>query len=153
DRRLPLRRLAIPHAHQPSAEQRQLPVDAGHQPRRPRQARHTAAAVSGPRPPATSRWASTRHRRFGRRAAQPLRPWTTLNLPSTMLPGPVAVIPTPKAMERLGHDLPDPVALTSQMSELSRQHGLPARIDHDKGRPSLAIYTDQCVAWLRPTEG
>jgi hypothetical protein len=56
-------------------------------------------------------------------------------------------------MERLGRDLPDPVTLVAQMNSLSRQHGLPVRIDQDKGEPSLAVYTDACVAWLRRTKG
>jgi hypothetical protein len=76
-----------------------------------------------------------------------------MNLPSVVLPGPVAVIPSSKAMERLGRDLPDPVTLVAQMTELSRQHGLPARIDQDKREPSLAVYTSRCVAWLRLTRG
>jgi hypothetical protein len=74
-----------------------------------------------------------------------------MTLRTVGLPGPVAAIPSRKALESLGRGLPDPITLGQEMTSLSQGQGLPARLEVGNGDPTLMIYTDRCVAWLRPT--
>jgi hypothetical protein len=74
------------------------------------------------------------------------------------LPGPVAVVPSSKALEQLsrersrGRQEADPVRLAGQLSSMSRDGGIPARVDDDRGTPRLAVYTDRYALWLYLTD-
>jgi superfamily I DNA/RNA helicase len=70
------------------------------------------------------------------------------------LPGPVAVIPSPKAIEQLARDqrTPDPVHLVAELAYRSSNGGVPARIDEEGTTPRLVIYTDRHVVWLYVTD-
>jgi hypothetical protein len=74
------------------------------------------------------------------------------------LPGSVAVIPSSKAIEQLIADqwrrpgAPDPVGLVAELSYLSRNGGVPARVDQKGDTPRLAVYTERYVAWLYVTD-
>lgn len=74
------------------------------------------------------------------------------------LPGPVAVVPSTKAIEQLTSDqwrrrgAPDPVGLVAELSYMSRNGGVPARVDLKGDTPRLAVYTERYVAWLYVTD-
>jgi hypothetical protein len=67
------------------------------------------------------------------------------------IPGPVAVIPSQKAISQLMAQGPiHPQTLVDEMGRLSAVAALPARVDTDRNR--LVVYTDRFVAWLYPTQ-
>lgn len=61
------------------------------------------------------------------------------------LPGPVAVIPSPKVHDQLAPRL-HPLQLVEEMARLAGAGALPARMEEDRNR--LVVYTDTHVAWL-----
>jgi hypothetical protein len=74
------------------------------------------------------------------------------------LPGPVAVVPSPKAIEWLTREqwerpgAPDPVGLVAEVSYLSANGGVPARVEFKGDTPRLAVYTERYVLWLYVTD-
>jgi AAA domain len=74
------------------------------------------------------------------------------------LPGPVAVVPSPKAIEWLTREqwqrpgAPDPVGLVAEVSYLSANGGVPARVELKGDTPRLAVYTERYVLWLYVTD-
>lgn len=66
------------------------------------------------------------------------------------LPGPIALVPTKKVLERLVQDgLPDPTQLATELTALSQQGALPARFEPHQDVQRLLVYLNSCVAWLR----
>lgn len=74
---------------------------------------------------------------------------------SVWLPGPVAIVPSGKATEKLARDqhrtgAASPVAVVEEMSRLARMGVLPARVDTDPQR--LVVYTQRHIASLYLTK-
>jgi hypothetical protein len=74
------------------------------------------------------------------------------------LPGPVAVVPSQKAIDQLTRDqwqrpsTPDPVGLVAEVSYLSANGGVPARVEVKGDTPRLVVYTERYVLWLYVTD-
>ncbi|MBE1489710.1 DEAD/DEAH box helicase [Plantactinospora soyae] len=68
-----------------------------------------------------------------------------------LLPGPVAVVPSGKAIDQLAQaGLRDPSALINEFGSLASFNALPARVEPDRSR--LVVYGKRWAAWLYPSD-